>query len=123
MSTATTRDAIGPYAARGETTPLAMMMRFAVGSIPIVPYARPGTVDLGLALLPYLPHSRVMILARHGALCWGESLEEAYMGVERLEHAAKTMMYAQMLGGLSELPDEEVAFLRGQRALTGERIL
>ena len=52
----------------------------ATGGIPVVPYARPTTSDMGETLSPYLPQFRVMILARHGGLSWGESLEEAYMG-------------------------------------------
>ena len=57
----------------------------AAGRIPIVPYARPGTADMGEALASYLPQYRLMILARHGALCWGETIEDAYNGIERLE--------------------------------------
>ena len=40
-----------------------------------------------------------MILARHGGLSWGESLEEAYMGMERMEHSAYILYLAQTLGG------------------------
>ena len=95
----------------------------AVGAIPIVPYARPGTAAMGAVLRPYLPHSRVMILAHHGALTWGESLEEAFMGMERLEHTARTLLYARLLGGWQELPPEEIEFLRAKRQTLGERIL
>ena len=52
-----------------------------VGSIPIVPYARPGTDAVGAALLPSLPRSRALILARHGVVCWGETLAEGYDGI------------------------------------------
>ncbi|NUM89126.1 MAG: class II aldolase/adducin family protein, partial [Bdellovibrionales bacterium] len=43
----------------------------AVGRIPFVPYARPGTRGMGDALAPFLPDCRVMVLSRHGALSWG----------------------------------------------------
>lgn len=92
----------------------------AVGKIPIIPYARPGTQSMGDQLKPHLPHSRVMILARHGALSWGESLEEAYNGMERLEHSAVILKNAVELGGLSVLPTEEVQALRAMRARHGE---
>lgn len=88
----------------------------AVGRIPIVPYARPGTQDMGTFLKPELPAARVMILARHGALSWGESLLEAYSGIERLEHAATTLMHAETLGGLTELDLEAVEKLKRMRA-------
>ena len=49
----------------------------AAGRVPIVPYARPGTEEMGSVLVPYLPAHRLLLLSRHGALAWGESMEEA----------------------------------------------
>lgn len=95
----------------------------ATGSIPIVPYARPGTEAMGDALEPFLPAKRVLILARHGALSWGETLDEAYNGLERLEHSALILKSAVELGGLSRLPNEEIAWLRQRRAERGDRTL
>ncbi len=95
----------------------------AVGSIPFVPYARPGTQTMGDQLAPFLPHKRVLILARHGALSWGESLEEAYHGMERLEHSAQILKSAVELGGLTSLAPDEVKALREMRAKMGDRTL
>lgn len=95
----------------------------AVGSIPIAPYARPGTQGMGDTLAPFLPHRRVMILARHGALSWGESLDEAYNGMERLEHSAQILKSAVELGGLTPLPAAEVQALREMRAKMGDKSL
>lgn len=67
--------------------------------IPIVPYAKPGTPEMGDHLKPFLPQARMMILARHGALSWGEDLSMAYNGIERLEQVAKILAYTQMLKG------------------------
>lgn len=95
----------------------------ALGSIPIAPYARPGTAEMGTILAPYLPGSRVILLARHGALSWGEDLEEAYNGMERLEHVAIILKNAHDLGGLTFLPKEEVVALKEMRSRMGERSL
>lgn len=95
----------------------------AVGSIPFVPYARPGTADMGAVLEPFLPQSRVLILSRHGGLSWGESLDEAYNGMERLEHSAQILKAAVELGGLKPLPAAEVETLRRMRREMGERSL
>ncbi len=95
----------------------------AVGAVPVVPYARPGTAELSNNLTPYLPGHRALILSRHGVICWGESLAEAYHGVERIEHAAKVLCLAHQLGGITELPAEEVAALRELRHALGHRIL
>lgn len=95
----------------------------AVRGIPFVPYARPGTEDMGKNLREFLPKSRVLILSRHGALAWGESLQEALNGMERLEHAAQVLLYAEQLGGLTHLPPHETEVLYAMRDRTGEKIL
>lgn len=95
----------------------------ACGSVPIAPYARPGAKEMGSVLIPYLPQHRLMILARHGALAWGETLDEAANGIERLEHTAKTLFYAQQLGGITDLPAEEIVFLQNLRAKIGNKLL
>lgn len=95
----------------------------ACGSIPFVPYARPGTLDMGTFLKPFLPQHRALILARHGAVTWGEDLDEAYRGMERIEHSALILAKAVQLGGLTSLPADEVQALRQLRATLGERLL
>ena len=95
----------------------------AVGAVPVAPYARPGTEDMGSVLRPFLPHRRVILLARHGALSWGEDLEEAYNGMERLEHISQILKSAHDLGGITVLPAAEVEVLREMRAKMGERTL
>lgn len=95
----------------------------AVGRIPIVPYARPGTREMGTVLSDYLPDCRVMILGRHGALSWGETLEEAELGMERLEHSAQILKLAHELGGITKLPPQEIEYLKNLRLQMGERSL
>lgn len=95
----------------------------AVGALPIVPYARPGTENMGDVLVPYLSDYRALILARHGALSWGESIEEAHRGMERIEHVSEILYKAKLLGGLSTLPSDEVEHLREMRKKLGPTIL
>jgi L-fuculose-phosphate aldolase len=95
----------------------------AAGSIPIVPYARPGTEAMGTALEPFLPAHRLLLLARHGALAWGGTLEEAVNGIERVEHAALILKTALELGGATPLPEEERRALLALRAKHGPKLL
>lgn len=104
----------------------------AAGKIPIVPYARPGTEDMGKNLLPFLPEFRLMILARHGAVCWGEDLDEAYRGLERVEHICQILKSAwELRKSLSneeskdhqKLPDSEIAALFELRKKVGPKVL
>lgn len=93
----------------------------ATGKVPIIPYARPGTSDMGEVLKPFVPQSRVMILARHGALSWGENLAEAFMGMERVEHSASILKIATELGGITDLPKPEVDALWAMRHQLGDQ--
>ncbi len=95
----------------------------AAGHVPIAPYARPGTQSMGDVLKPFLPHSRIIILARHGAMTWGEDLQEALNGMERLEHTATILLHATQLGGITFLPEAEITELHAMRKKIGERIL
>jgi len=87
-----------------------------------VPYARPGTAQLGEGLRAFLPEYRLLIMARHGAVCWGEDAAEAAGGLERVEHIAQILKAAVELGGLTSLPEDELAALRYLRAAAGPRI-
>lgn len=104
--------------------PIAAMSEviLGVGCIPIVPYITPGSAAISDHLAPYLHQSRVMILARHGILTYGETLEEAYMGVERLEHAAQTLALAMSMGQVTELEPSHVEILRTMRKQMPETI-
>lgn len=95
----------------------------ACGRVPIVPYARPTTEDMGSALREYLPAHRALILARHGAVCWGESLSEAVNGMERVEHSAQILFLSSQLGNLESMPESELKALREMRRQMGDKLL
>ncbi|MBL7544135.1 MAG: class II aldolase/adducin family protein [Bdellovibrionaceae bacterium] len=95
----------------------------ATGKIPIVPYARPGSDEMGSSLLPFLPQHKILIMQKHGAVAWGESLDEAYRGLERVEHIAYILKLALELKNLKinldELPSEEISVLFEMRSQMG----
>ncbi len=95
----------------------------ATGDIPFADYARPGTADMGKVLTSFLPKHRALILRRHGAVTWGEDLEEAYRGMERIENSAQILAAAQQLGGLTPLPAEEIKYLYELREKLGDTLL
>lgn len=78
-----------------------------VGPVALVPYARPGTAALGLNVRPHLRESRALLLAHHGALTIGATLEEALRRMELLERLCEVECQAAAIGGarpLAELP-------------------
>lgn len=94
----------------------------ATGGIPVAPYARPGTRELAEGVVPFLAQHRLMLLARHGAVAWGESLDEACDGLERVEHVAQILLAAEALGGARPLPAFEQEALRAMRQRSGPRL-
>ena len=80
----------------------------ALGRVPFVEYAQPGTKEMGQSLIPYLKESTSFILSHHGAVTFGESLEEAYMRMEWLEHSCKIILMAESIGGVNPLPKKEL---------------
>ncbi len=95
----------------------------ATGDIPFAEYARPGTSAMGDVLKPFLPQHRALILRRHGAVTWGEDLDEAHRGMERIENSAQILAEAIKLGGLHPLPPDEVQYLYEHRKKIGDILL
>lgn len=104
----------------GESLPEGIL---AAGKIPIAPYGRPGSPELAESVRPFLPEHRLIGLARHGALAWGEDLEEVHRGLERIEHLAQILLSAELLGGARPLPDPEQQALGELRRNLGPRLL
>jgi L-fuculose-phosphate aldolase len=70
-----------------------------LGRIPLCPYATPSTDALPASLDESLAYANVFLLANHGAVATGKTIAEAYNRMEKLEHYAKFMLYAESLGG------------------------
>ena len=95
----------------------------AVGRLPIIPFQMPGSPEMGTALYPYVENSKVMVLARHGAISFGEDLVEAYNGMERLEHSCEILLKAKSFCAVTELDDQTVDQLYSMRKKIGDKTL
>lgn len=95
----------------------------AVGKLPIVPFQMPGSPQMGAALRPYIEDSKVMVLARHGAISFGEDLIEAYNGMERLEHSCEILLKAECFGAVTELDEQAIEELHAMREKIGDKTL
>lgn len=80
----------------------------ALGSVPIAPYAAPGTKDLALSIRPFLRESDSLLLSHHGSLNVGRTLTEALIALERVEHTARTFFIAKELGVIHPIPPEKI---------------
>jgi L-fuculose-phosphate aldolase len=88
----------------------------ALGKIPLVRYATPGTPDLSSVLEPYVPHYDALLMANHGAVTCGPDLLTAFFRLETVEHFAKITLAAKLAGDPQLLSTREVAKLMAARA-------
>lgn len=69
-----------------------------LGKVPLCKYATPSTEQVPKSLDPYFNYSWALLLENHGALTLGKSLDDAYFKMEKLEHAAKIIFLAKLMG-------------------------
>jgi L-fuculose-phosphate aldolase len=79
-----------------------------VGPVPLALYATPGGEEVPRSLAPFARWANAVLLANHGVVVVGETLDEAFYRTEKLEHAAKTLILAQSLGGAIPLSRTEL---------------
>lgn len=88
---------------------------FQLGHVPLVPYGTPGTPELADRVEPYLAEHDAWLLANHGAVTVGPTLDVAWIRMESLEHAARILLVARTLGRVTELDAAAVAAIVAQR--------
>lgn len=80
-----------------------------LGHVPMIPYFTPGSDELVEAVASE-SDARAMLMARHGALTQGRSIEEAYNRMEELEFQASLQL---LVGNVEDLPSDEISKLMG----------
>lgn len=63
-----------------------------VGRLPLVPYFPPGDTALANAVRKVAKHAHAMLLANHGPVVAGKSLDEAVYAAEELEETARLFL-------------------------------
>ena len=107
------------FAVAGEEIPgnLLPELIFVVGPVPLVPFGMPGTAELGDRIVPHLKDRRnqALLLANHGAVTMGRTLDEAWIRMESLEHAARIITAARAVGEPKPLTAQVVERLQRER--------
>jgi L-fuculose-phosphate aldolase len=86
-----------------------------LGEVPLAPYATTGTPALGDVVEPLLSRHVAVLLANHGAVTWGPDLATARIRMESLEHSAKILLTARLLGRTTRLSPDQIAALERLR--------
>jgi len=86
----------------------------AMGTIVDCGYATPTTEDVVHAMKQAVQDGhKALILARHGSVTMGKTMQEAFNGLETVEHVAKVTAIAKSLGTVTLLPQKEIHKLTG----------
>jgi ribulose-5-phosphate 4-epimerase/fuculose-1-phosphate aldolase len=72
--------------------PLTAYFVMKIGKLPLIPYHRPGDPTLGDAIRGLAGKHRAVLLANHGPVVSGNTLEAATYATEELEEAAKIFL-------------------------------
>jgi L-fuculose-phosphate aldolase len=83
-----------------------------LGAVPTLAYETTGTNLLAEKVGEAIRANDAVMLDRHGAVCVGSSLLDAFCKLETMEHMAKIMKAARDLGQIQDLPAEESVKLR-----------
>ncbi len=96
--------------------PLVCEVIVGLGSIPLARYGTPGTEELAQALEPLIPEHDAILMANHGVVTCGASLENAFMKMETVEHFARIALVAHLLGHEQPLGEKELEKLAEVRS-------
>jgi L-fuculose-phosphate aldolase len=78
-----------------------------LGDVPITVYETPGDQKFADTVLPFAKKSNVMLLANHGTVSFGETVEKAYWWTEILDAYCRILMLSRDLGRVTYLSGEK----------------
>lgn len=91
-----------------------------IGPVPTAPYATPCTPEVPESISPFIGDHQAILLERHGSVTLGRDLNEAYMRLEKLEHAAHSIFYAHLLRGRQPEALPSAALTKIENLLSGK---
>jgi L-fuculose-phosphate aldolase len=83
-----------------------------IGAIPLADYATPSTREVRESLTPFVDVCNAVLLANHGVVTLGASLDEAMFRMGKVEHLAHILTIARSLGGARRLTRSQLRRLQ-----------
>lgn len=80
---------VDPADAIAPITPYTVMR---LGRVPVIPYRRPGSDEIAPLILATAPRHPAVLLANHGPVVAGASLDSAVYAIEELEESARLIL-------------------------------
>lgn len=102
------------FAVNNRSIPVILieMVYFLGGEVPLARYAMPGTRGVGDEAVKVLEDRGGCLLANHGVLAVGESLEQAHLRAVYMEDAAKICSIAMSNGPIVTMSEEQIAAMK-----------
>lgn len=89
-----------------------------LGRIPTTEYGTPACPEGAEVIAPHIVEHDAVLLQRHGSVTVGRTATEAYLKLEKVEHAAHILYLARTLGGATPMNADELSRL----AAVGKRL-
>ncbi len=107
------------FAAAGQALDACLLPEIVatLGRVPLAPYGTPGTTEVPRAVHDLIAGHDALLLANHGVVAVGDSLQDAYFRLESVERLAQITLLARLAGGESRLTATQAAAVR---ALAGQ---
>ena len=99
--------------AKNVLPPITAYYVMKIGTLPLIPFFPPGSLDLAKAVREMVGKHHAVLLANHGPVVAGKSLHDAVYATEELEETARLFL---LLKGHNTrfLTEEQVAALKTQ---------
>lgn len=82
-----------------------------LGDVPITRYEIPGGKEFADTILPFVHKTNVIILANHGTVSFGETVEQAFWWTEILDAYCRILMLSRGLGNINYFTEPEAKAL------------
>lgn len=90
---------LGVFVAAGKIPDVKLLMEaeLTLGGIALIPFAEPGTSDVGRLAVEHGANAGVLLLERHGVVAVGKDVREALHRIERAEFLARVQLGMKLL--------------------------
>ncbi|MFO0964914.1 MAG: class II aldolase/adducin family protein [Gemmataceae bacterium] len=78
-----------------------------LGEVPIAVYETPGGQKFADTIVPYVKDSNTILLANHGTITFGPTLEKAYWNSEIIDAYCKILILAKQIGRVNYFSDQQ----------------
>jgi L-fuculose-phosphate aldolase len=78
-----------------------------LGEVPMAVYETPGTQKFAETIIPYVKDCNTIILANHGTVTFGPTLENAYFNTEIIDSYCRILILTRQLGRVNYFTEQQ----------------